>query len=481
MEINKIYCGSAFEVLKSFPDESISCCVTSPPYWNLRDYQMKNQLGLEKNFQEYLDKLCTIFDEVKRVLRKDGNCFVNIGTTFNSGVGRQDKSKYGGKSGIHCLRGGVSSLPTKCDCMIPERFALAMVERGWIKRRTIIWYKPNCMPSSVSDDFTLDFEYIYRFVKSNDTQYWTNKKTLQCVNKKPPGIHGIEGQDWEWIDCPNCKGTTKYNIKDRPEIYSEDTGDRSRVQDGLDHRLNRNAGDEPCKRCKETGKIKYNFWSGHDYWFEQQFEPLREGSLERCKKDLELRKKRGGLLQRKDSTVQQMKAESHINSGKYLESIIEKMENNGRNMRSVWKIATKGYSGAHFATFPEELPLRCIKAGCPKEICSKCGLPRVKIIKNKFVGSSLKRGSIEVGKGEESRGGVYNLPDRFVDKEFVDYTNCNCGEEFHPGIVMDIFCGAGTTCLVAKKLNRSYIGIELNPEYVKMAEERIKKELGELF
>ena len=84
MEINKIYNGNAQEVLKNFPDESINCVMTSPPYWALRDYGIKGQLGLEKTFQEYINKLCDIFDDVKRVLRKDGTCWVNLGDTYYS-------------------------------------------------------------------------------------------------------------------------------------------------------------------------------------------------------------------------------------------------------------------------------------------------------------------------------------------------------------------------------------------------------------
>jgi len=140
--LDQIICGPALNVLKDMDAESVDCCICSPPYWNLRDYGIKEQVGLESTVKEYIDKLLIIFDEIKRVLKPTGNCWVNIGTTFQN----------------------------KCDSLIPERFAIGMVDKGWIKRRTVIWHKPSCMPASFKDDFTPDFEYVYRFVKQKS--YW---------------------------------------------------------------------------------------------------------------------------------------------------------------------------------------------------------------------------------------------------------------------------------------------------------------------
>jgi len=154
--INRIICGDALKVLKQLPDESIHCVVTSPPYWALRDYGVKGQLGLEPTFQEYLSKLCAVFDEVKRVLKPTGTCWVNMGDTYASFRQRARLSQT--RSGIE--------LPPKSLCQIPARFAIEMTSRGWILRNEIIWHKPNCMPSSAKDRFTVDFEKIFFFVKS---------------------------------------------------------------------------------------------------------------------------------------------------------------------------------------------------------------------------------------------------------------------------------------------------------------------------
>jgi site-specific DNA-methyltransferase (adenine-specific) len=267
--------GDALSELKKLPDESVNCCVTSPPYWALRDYGVKGQLGLEPTFQEYITKLCDIFDEVKRVLRKDGTCWVNIGDTYNANFrwGKKEtasKEQLGNRGTVDFM--GKQGTISKCLLQIPSRFAIEMTNRGWILRNEIIWYKPNCMPSSVKDRFTVDFEKIFFFVK----------------NKK--------------------------------------------------------------------------------YWFETQYEKAKTYEKDDIKQNPQ-----------------------------------------GRNKRCVWRITTKPYKEAHFATFPEDLVETPIKAGCPVS-----------------------------------------------------------------GTVLDPFCGSGTTGVVAKKLNREFIGIELNPEYIKLAKKRIK-------
>ena len=173
----KLYCGSALEVLRALPSESVDCVVTSPPYWGLRDYGVDGQLGLEPTFEEYLEKLWQIFDEVYRVLKPTGTLWVNLGDTYGgSGAGttknadieeykRKAKESYilpNGKAVSANLRG---TKYQKCLLMIPERFAIGMIERGWILRNQIIWHKPNAMPESVKDRFTVDFEKVFFFVK----------------------------------------------------------------------------------------------------------------------------------------------------------------------------------------------------------------------------------------------------------------------------------------------------------------------------
>jgi len=168
--INQIICGSAERVLKLFPDDSIDCVVTSPPYWGLRDYRVKGQLGLELTIREYIEKLTEVFDEVKRVLKSSGTCWINIGDTYYTDHRRtqQDRANPEATNQLRLIHHRAKSreLPIRSLCQIPSRLALSMTNRGWILRNEIIWHKPNCMPTSVKNRFTVDFEKMFFFVKS---------------------------------------------------------------------------------------------------------------------------------------------------------------------------------------------------------------------------------------------------------------------------------------------------------------------------
>jgi len=163
----KLLNGDVTQHLKEMQDETIDCVITSPPYWALRDYGVEGQLGLEPTFQEYITKLCDIFDEVKRVLKKTGTCFVNLGDTYSgAGSGQKDTGKAIYEGNDFRKEPTKTNLSDKSLIQIPSRFAIEMSNRGWILRNEIIWYKRNCMPSSVKDRFTVDFEKVFFFVKN---------------------------------------------------------------------------------------------------------------------------------------------------------------------------------------------------------------------------------------------------------------------------------------------------------------------------
>ncbi|CAN5466133.1 site-specific DNA-methyltransferase [soil metagenome] len=171
--INKIICGDSLKILNIIPSESIDCIVTSPPYWALRDYGVRGQIGLESSIEEYLDKLIQIFDEVKRVLKQSGTCWVNFGDTYaNKTKGGHRNKPQGNMYDSLTKRATFPKLkteleiPSKSLCLVPARFAIKMIEQGWILRNEIIWYKPNAMPQSIKDRFSVDFEKVFFFVKS---------------------------------------------------------------------------------------------------------------------------------------------------------------------------------------------------------------------------------------------------------------------------------------------------------------------------
>ena len=176
MRINEIYLGDALDHLKSFPDEFANCVVTSPPYYRLRDYGNDRQIGLEDTYEDYIAKLVAVFHEVKRVLKKDGTLWINIGDSYaGSGKGaclypeNAKKYKQGSNRGLlgkSALSHGNDGLKSKNLIGIPWMLAFALRDDGWYLRQDIIWSKPNPMPESVSDRCTRSHEYIFLLSKS---------------------------------------------------------------------------------------------------------------------------------------------------------------------------------------------------------------------------------------------------------------------------------------------------------------------------
>lgn len=163
---NTIICGDALAALKELPSESVQMSITSPPYWNLRDYHVDGQIGLEPSYDEYVTKLCDVFDEVRRVLRPDGTLWVNLADSYSGSNGGAPSPLKAQRFAYTLPPAPHSDIPHKSLCLIPSRFAIEMVRRGWILRNVLIWQKPNAVPESMTDRFTNDFEYLFFFAKS---------------------------------------------------------------------------------------------------------------------------------------------------------------------------------------------------------------------------------------------------------------------------------------------------------------------------
>ena len=280
---NTIIQGDTLSVLKEFPNESVDMVMTSPPYWNLRDYGEDKQLGLEYTTKEYIDSLYTIFEESKRVLKNEGTLWINIRDTYSKGIKR-------------------SGVKNKSLSMIPERLAIKMIDNGWILRNTIIWHKPNAMPDSCKNRFTMDYEYLYMFSKQEKYYFKTQYEPYTSVHGKDSNT--ISKKEKELLDTKMVRHGGEGSTLNKPSMWNP------------------------------KGRIK----------------------------------------------------------------------------RTTWDINTKPFKGSHFAPYPEELIECPIDAGCPEN-----------------------------------------------------------------GIVLDIFMGSGTTGVVAKKQNKNYIGIELNRDYIDIANNRINK------
>jgi DNA modification methylase len=188
-----ILIGDSLETLKTLPTESVHCCVTSPPYWGLRDYDVDGQIGLEPSLGLHLQALVDVFEEVRRVLRKDGTLWLNYGDAYASapnGRSAADTKAAGNDDRTFMDKpistvGGV--LKPKDRMMLPARVAIALQESGWWLRDEIIWHKPNPMPSSVRDRTTPAHEMIYLLSKSAKYFYDFEAIREPASSAKPSG------------------------------------------------------------------------------------------------------------------------------------------------------------------------------------------------------------------------------------------------------------------------------------------------------
>lgn len=295
-----LYHGDCLEVLRTLPSGSVQCCVTSPPYWGLRDYGVDGQLGLEKTPDEYVAAMVGVFAEVRRVLADDGTLWLNLGdsyvstpsgslegSTLGSSTGQTPHSRQAQVKDGKAVHGdvlrpfAVAGLPPKNLVGIPWRVAFALQADGWYLRSDIIWSKPNPMPESVKDRPTKSHEYV--FLLSKGPRYFYDAEAVA----EPARWYGPNGQPKAGPHAGQMRGRAGVSWADRKAAGAT----RGNVAfDG-----NVGAG---------TQRGVHGVGVSHD---------LGDGLT--------------------------------------------------RNARSVWEIQTQQFADAHFAVFPMELPRRCILAG----------------------------------------------------------------------------------------------------------------------
>lgn len=279
----RVIIADALDGLRQLPEQSVNTCVTSPPYYGLRDYHAEGQIGQEDTPEEFIERLVAVFREVKRVLRDDGTLWVNMGDSY---AGTGDKGQYQdpkNKNG----RNGQAVSKTRCvsGCKpkdligIPWMLAFALRADGWYLRQDIIWAKPNPMPESVTDRCTKSHEYIFLLSKSPH-YYFDGGGIAEPVADSTVSrlMQDVESQHGSERAVGKTNGTMKACV---PRFGGSKYGDS---EDG-----------------------HFQTYSGNEY----QPKPYR-------------------------------------------------------NKRDVWTVATKPYSGAHFAVFPDTLITPCVIAGCPK-------------------------------------------------------------------------------------------------------------------
>ena len=196
----QIVFGDARDKLKEIPDDTFHTCITSPPYWGMRDYGHEGQIGAEKLLSDYVESLVSCFREVRRVLREDGTFWLNIANTYTSGgrAWRDSDAKNKGRA-MSYRPDTPEGLKPKDLIGVAWMVAMALQSDGWYLRSDIIWYKPNCQPESVKDRVTVSHEYLFMFSKS-ETYYFDqeaikeprsdgkghkNKRTVWQINTEP--------------------------------------------------------------------------------------------------------------------------------------------------------------------------------------------------------------------------------------------------------------------------------------------------------
>ena len=220
----QILTGDCVELMKKMDGESVDMCVTSPPYWGLRDYgHGESQLGLEATPEEYIDNMVKVFREVKRVLKPEGTLWLNIGDSYNgSGGSGGDYNKGGIKEGQPKYgKKNTPSLKPKDLVGIPWMLAFALRADGWWLRQDIIWAKPSCMPESVTDRCTKNHEYVFLLSKNKDYYYdheAIKEDTVSKADKRKSAFTYADNEDWakdkDASRISKAKGIADARVKD---------------------------------------------------------------------------------------------------------------------------------------------------------------------------------------------------------------------------------------------------------------------------
>lgn len=313
-----LYCGDSLHVLKSLPSESVQCCVTSPPYWGLRDYGTEGQIGLEPTPQEHISRLVAVFHEVQRVLKNDGTLWINYGDTYSFSAdksmwkphGKQASNQASLKLGLKRDR----SLPPKNLLGLPWRLAFALQDDGWFLRCDIIWHKPNPMPESCKDRPTRAHEYLFLFSK-RAKYFYDNEAVREPIS----------------TISENAKPQSAYSLSFARAVAEPERPGQTHSQ----HRPNRNPrpGVDVKGGNQGAGGIPV----------------LGKGNAKSF---------RGGGAYTGANTLcnhSDKERETHGNAPNLTYT---------RNRRSVWTIPSYPCPDAHFATFPPKLAETCILAGC---------------------------------------------------------------------------------------------------------------------
>jgi site-specific DNA-methyltransferase (adenine-specific) len=343
--LDRVIVGEARAELKRLPAAFVDCVVTSPPYYQLRDYGIGGrQLGLEASVDAWVDELRLTLNGLLGVLKPSGSLWLNLGDTYSRHM------RYGA--------------PPKSLLLAPERLLLALSRDGWIVRNKVIWAKTNPMPHGVADRLTNAHEVLYFLTRSRSYFF-----------------------DLDAIRLPH-----------RSRSASRSSGPYPPAGAGAP-RWGKSGGNQGLAAQHARGQI------GH---------PL------------------------------------------------------GKNPGDVWPVASAAFRGAHFATFPPALVERPLRATCPERLCTRCETPFRRVSR-----AQLEEVGPNPPPPDERRVLRYKRRYNVIRQLGPLCPACDCRAPSRPGVVLDPFFGAGTVGLVAEQEQRRWLGIEINPRYARLAEERI--------
>jgi len=522
----KILIGDCLHRLRELPADSIQCCVTSPPYWGLRSYlpddseDKGQELGLESTPAEFVAAMVSVFDEVRRVLRPDGVCFINLGSSYASGGTPASQSPLlkrvpacgSGDTLSECSQGDDLACPgshdgrqgetqTHRDCT-PRNVQCAEPNERQTSQTARDSAPAGCDPLPLDSSLpgapasttlqscdppldACDHEAKASAVPQDEQTFpgdvhhsTTSRNTHDKSLTSPTLVVRTRGKESFYSACgsPSCKGIGRCGLcwcslaikplpvkaKDLIEIphlvaFALQADGWYLRQTIIWHKPNP-MPESVTDRCTKAHEYIFLLTKSARYYWDA------DAIKETCLTDNRSREKNNG-----ESAVDTKMRGHGSHCGTY----------ETRNARSVWTITTKGFSGCHFATFPPELPMRCIKAGSSKKgCCPQCGGPWVRVVERKAM--VIDRSDRTHSKGRTRSSGTMLEPATSKTAGWEPSCDCSAANPFEPVpcTILDPFFGAGTTGLVAMKMGRDAIGCELSAEYAEIARKRIADACG---
>lgn len=460
----KIIQGDCLQTVKSLEDKSINTCVTSPPYWGLRDYDEDAQLGLEESPQEFVQNLVILFSEIKRVLRDDGTVWLNLGDSY---AGNNSRASNNGRAGYGTEREGVfnktgEGLKNKDLVGIPFRVAFALQQDGWYLRQDIIWHKPNPMPESVTDRCTKAHEYIFLLTKSSKYYYDNEAIKEKAVGERWGGNNPINTEKSKDLDN-QFSGLTRdrkmlYENRNKRSVWTVTT----KPFKGAHFATFPMELIKPCvlagcpeKACAECGEP---FINKPIYEYNDNISKTSVTHGKYSNQETESANRQG----------------LHANRGNKL---IEVRENLPK--QSILVSFLKDRTSAKKLAECTDIPLSKLEHWFRND---KTGFAYPTINDWNKVREYINDFSEEFYVIDKCLLETELKNDAIDSKKVVGYKlekQCDCDtSETKRGVVLDPFGGSATTGIVAEGNDRDSIMLELNSDYIDIAKQRIENEFG---